>query len=109
LFVVANNGAWNIERHDQVDRYDNHLVGVELPGCRYDELARSLGAYGERVEKAADLDAALDRALENTPAVLDVMITRDAKSPDYLNGLALVPPRHALSSWNEAELARYAR
>jgi acetolactate synthase I/II/III large subunit len=107
VFVVVNNEAWNIERHDQIDRYDRNLVGVELPGCRYDELARSLGAYGERVEKASELEAALDRALGNTPAVLDVMVTRDAKSPDYLNGLALVPPRHALSTWNEAEIARY--
>ena len=108
VFVIANNEAWNIERHDQVDRYDNNLVGVDLPGCRYDELARSLGAHAERVEKASELDAALDRALDNTPAVLDVLVTRDAKSPDYANGLALVPPRHALSTWNEAELSRYA-
>jgi acetolactate synthase I/II/III large subunit len=106
VFVIANNEAWNIERHDQVDRYDN-LVGVDLPGCRYDELARSLGAYGERVEHPDDLDAALDRALANTPAVLDVLVTRDARSPDYANGLAVVPPRHALAAWNEAELKRY--
>lgn len=107
VFVIANNEAWNIERHDQIDRYGRNLIGVDLPGCRYDELARSLGAYGERVEKAADLDAALDRALSNTPAVLDVMVTRDAKSPDYGAGLAQVPPRHALAAWNAAELARY--
>lgn len=108
VFVIANNEAWNIERHDQVDRYRRNLVGVDLPGCRYDKLARSLGAYGERVEKAVDLDAALDRVIGNTPAVLDVMVTRDAKSPDYANGLALVPPRHALSTWNDAEIARYS-
>jgi len=107
VFVIANNEAWNIERHDQVDRFDNNLVGVDLPGCRYNLLAQSLGAYGERVEKAADLDAALERAQANAPAVLDVMVTRDATSPDYDNGLALVPPRHALVTWNEAELDRY--
>lgn len=106
VVVVANNEAWNIELRDQADRYDN-LVGVELPGCRYDLLAQSLGAYGERVEHPDQLDAALDRALANAPAVLDVMVTRDATSPDYANGLALVPPRHALVTWNEAELARY--
>jgi Thiamine pyrophosphate enzyme, C-terminal TPP binding domain len=66
LFVIANNEAWNIERHDQVDRYDN-LVGVELPGCRYDEVARSLGAYAERVDDQDELGAALDRALAQTP------------------------------------------
>ncbi|MGD9526685.1 thiamine pyrophosphate-binding protein [Pseudonocardia sp.] len=105
LFVVANNEAWNIERRDQIDRYAHNLVGVDLPGCRYAELARALGAHGERVENPADLDTALDRALDNTPAVLEVMVTRDATSPDYANGLAHVPAWHALASWNEAELA----
>jgi acetolactate synthase-1/2/3 large subunit len=108
LFVIANNESWNIERHDQADRYGN-VVGVDLPGCRYDELARSLGAHGERVEDAAHLDGALDRALANTPALLDVLVSRDAKSPDYANGLAVVPPRHALAPWNDAELNRYAQ
>jgi acetolactate synthase-1/2/3 large subunit len=106
LFVVANNEAWNIERRDQVDRYDN-LVGVELPGCRYDLLGRGLGAYAERVEKPADLDPALDRALDNTPAVLDVLVSRDATSPDSDNGLARVPSRQAIAAWDLAEQARY--
>lgn len=108
LFVIANNEAWNIERHDQNDRFDGNLVGVDLPGCRYDQLAQSLGAHGERVEDPADLDAALSRALENAPAVVDVLVSRTAKSPDYLSGLALVPPRHAVGTWNDAELARYS-
>jgi acetolactate synthase-1/2/3 large subunit len=107
VFVIANNEAWNIERHDQADRYGN-VVGVDLPGCRYDELARSLGAYGERVEDPAGLDGALERALSNTPALLDVLVSRDAKSPDYANGLATVPPRHALTTWNDAEVERHA-
>jgi acetolactate synthase-1/2/3 large subunit len=107
VLVIANNEAWNIERHDQIDRYDRNLVGVDLPGCRYADLARSLGAHAERVEKPGDLDAALQKAMANTPAVVEVMVTRNAKSPDYGSGLALVPPRHALSTWNESELARY--
>jgi acetolactate synthase-1/2/3 large subunit len=108
VFVVANNDAWNIERHDQVDRYDNNLVGVDLPGCRYDLLAVSLGAYGERVEDPDELPSALTRALSNAPAVLDVAVTRCAKSPDYLSGLAEVPARHAVAPWHRAEMERYA-
>lgn len=107
VFVIANNEAWNIERHDQNDRYDGNLVGVDLPGCRYDQLAHSLGAHGERVEDAAGLESALRRALDNAPAVVDVLVSRTTKSPDYLSGLALVPPRHAVGTWNQAELARY--
>jgi acetolactate synthase-1/2/3 large subunit len=109
VFVVVNNEGWNIERHDQVDRFDNNLVGVELPGCRYDVLARGLGAYGERVEEPGDLADALKRALDNAPAVVDVVVSRQAKSPDYLGGLAAVPPRQAVGPWNAAEMQRYAQ
>ncbi|WP_156296905.1 thiamine pyrophosphate-binding protein [Mycobacterium paragordonae] len=109
VFVVVNNEAWNIERHDQLDRFDGNLVGVDLPGCRYDLLARSLGAYGERVEKAGELADALKRAMDNAPAVVDVVVSREAKSPDYLSGLAEVPSRQAVRPWDVAEFKRYAR
>jgi acetolactate synthase-1/2/3 large subunit len=108
VFVVVNNEAWNIERHDQVDRFDGNLIGVDLPGCRYDQLARSLGAHGERVEEPGELADALKRAMDNAPAVVDVMVSRQAKSPDYLSGLAEVPPRQAVGPWNAAEFERYA-
>lgn len=106
LFVVANNEAWNIERWDQIDRYGSNTVGVDLPGCRYDRLGQALGAYGERVERPEDLRDAVKRGLENAPAVLDVLVTRDAISPDLKSGLATVPARHALLTWHTAELNR---
>lgn len=108
VFVVVNNEAWNIERHDQVDRFDNNLVGVDLPGCRYDLFAQGLGAHAERVEDPNELADAIKRALDNAPAVVDVLVSRTAKSPDYLSGLAEVPPRQAVGPWNTAEVARYA-
>ena len=82
-------------------------MGVELPGCRYDLLGRSLGAHGERVEDPGELADALKRALDNAPAVVDVLVGRQAKSADYLGGLAAVPPRQAVGGWNSAEIARY--
>jgi acetolactate synthase-1/2/3 large subunit len=103
LFIVANNDAWNIERHDQLAKYPGQDLGMELAPCRYDVLARSLGAYGERVDRAADLADALERGLANLPAVIDVAITRDAVSPDTRSGLANVPPLHATQFWDDAE------
>ncbi|MFN0179459.1 MAG: thiamine pyrophosphate-binding protein [Gemmatimonadales bacterium] len=103
LFVVANNDAWNIERHDQLTHYPDQELGSELSPCRYDLLARSLGAYGERVERAVDLADALERGLANRPAVIDVAVTRDAVSPDTRSGLANVPPLQATQSWDDAE------
>ena len=103
LFVVANNEAWNIERQDQIERYDGNLVGVDLAGCRYDLMAKGLGAHGERVERLDELGPALARAQANLPAVVDVLVTRNADSPDFLSGLATVPAYQALSSWDQAE------
>ena len=103
LFIVANNDAWNIERQDQLLKYPDQELGTTLTPCRYDLLAKSLGAYGERVERAEDLAAAFERGLENLPAVIDVAVTRDAVSPDTKSGLANVPPLHATQSWDDAE------
>ncbi len=105
VVVVANNDAWNIERHDQLQRYDGNLVGVDLPDCRYADLAASLGVHGERVEDLESLPAALERAFDRAPALVDVAVTRDAVSPDFASGLAAVPARHALRTWDEAEAA----
>jgi len=103
LFIVGNNDAWNIERQDQLLKYPDQELGTTLTPCRYDLLAKSLGAYGERVERAEDLAAAFERGLANLPAVIDVAVTRDAVSPDTKSGLANVPPLHATQSWDDAE------
>jgi acetolactate synthase-1/2/3 large subunit len=103
LFVVANNDAWNIERHDQLARYPGQELGTALSPCRYDRLAASLGAHGERVERAVELAGALKRALARLPAVVDVAVCREAVSPDSKSGLALVPALHAVQRWHDAE------
>jgi acetolactate synthase-1/2/3 large subunit len=107
VFVVANNESWGIERNDQLVGYDGNLVGVDLPNCRYNLVAEGLGAYAERIEKPEDLRGAIERALENAPALLDVAVTKDAESPDFKNGLAGVPDRQALEVWDRAEKQRY--
>lgn len=103
VFVIVNNGAWNIERCDQIFNYGGRIVGTEIPGCRYDLLAQSLGAHGEHVETIEELPGALERAIENGPSVVDVAVTRDAISPDFKSGLAELPEYQALRTWNDAE------
>lgn len=106
VYVVANNEAWNIDRHDQLRNY-KHVVGVQLPGCRYDQLARALGAHAERVEDPSDLSGALQRALNNAPALVDVLVSAIPTSPDFESGLAEVPSRQALRKWHDAEELRH--
>lgn len=106
VFVVANNRAWNIERNDQKISYGGRIVGTELEGCDYAKLAQAFGIHGERVEDVDALPAALSRAFERAPAVLEVIVTRDAMSPDALSGIPVIPERQALTSWDEMERAK---
>ena len=106
VFVVANNSGWNIERNDQIQSYAGRIVGTELEGCNYADLARSLGIPGERVKTMEELTVALEGAFQNAPTLLDVIVTRDAVSPDALAGLPVVPDHHALRSWDKLERAR---
>ena len=69
----------------------------------YAAMARSLGLHGERVQKPGDLPAALTRAFDNAPALVDVLVTRDAVSPDGASGLPFVPDFQPLTSWDDAE------
>ncbi len=103
VLVVVNNSAWNIERHDQLENYEGRVRGTELGPAAYSMLAEALGAHGERVQEPGELRPALERALENTPTVVDVTVTRDAVSPDTRSGLATVPPMQAIRPWDDAE------
>jgi hypothetical protein len=60
------------------------------------------------IERPEDLPDAIECALENAPALLDVAVTKEAESPDFKNGLAGVPDRQALEAWDRAEKRRYA-
>jgi acetolactate synthase-1/2/3 large subunit len=106
VYVVADNQAWNIEKADQIERFGGRTVGVDLPGARYDELAVALGAAGRRVTDPGELPGALAWAADNAPAVLNVRVTQDARSPDSASGLATVPPDQALTKWQQAEEQR---
>ena len=102
LFVVANNGAWQIEVRDQEVTH-GRVVGTRLRDSNYADMARGLGLYAERVETAGELTGALERALDNRPALLDVAITSDAVSSDGKSGLAWVPDLQPLAAWDAAE------
>jgi acetolactate synthase-1/2/3 large subunit len=74
--VVGNDARWNAESEIQRREYGaNRMHGCELLPVRYDEVAKALGGHGEYVERAADLAAAIDRALASgKPACVNVMI-----------------------------------
>jgi len=102
VIVVANNGAWQIEVHDQTVTHGK-VVGTSLQFSDHAAMARAFGMHGERVEKPADLGPALDRAFANRPALVDVVVTPEAISSDGKTGLAWVPDLQPLAAWDEAE------
>ena len=102
VIVVANNGAWQIEVHDQTVTHGK-VVGTKLQFSDHAAMARAFGMYGERVEKAAELGPALDRAFANRPALVDVVVTPEAISSDGKTGLAWVPDLQPLAAWDDAE------
>ena len=102
LIVVANNGAWQIEVHDQNDTHGK-VVGTRLQLADYAQMARAFGMHAERVERAEDLQRAIQRALANRPALLDVLVSPEARSSDGKSGLAWVPDLQPLAAWDDAE------
>jgi hypothetical protein len=58
--------------------------------------------YAKRVKHAEQLPGAIERALANRLALLDVLVTTDAVSSDANSGLAWVPDLQPLASWDEA-------
>lgn len=102
LIVVANNGAWQIEVHDQTDNFGK-VVGTQLQFANHALMAQAFGMHGERVDRTEDLPGAIDRALAHRPALLDVLVAPDARSSDGQSGLAWVPDLQPLAAWDEAE------
>jgi acetolactate synthase-1/2/3 large subunit len=106
LIVVANNGSWAIEVRDQQETHGK-VVGTRLQFADHAAMARGFGLHAERIERAEDLAAAIQRALAvvqaGRPALLDVLVTPEAASSDAKSGLAWVPDLQALGAWDEAE------
>ena len=106
VVIISNNAAWNIERFDQESNYGGRVVGTTLRHSDYAGMARALGAHGGRAERPEDIAPALKRALQNTPAVVDVITSRTVVSSEAKKGLGFVPDFQALTAWDDAERKR---
>jgi acetolactate synthase-1/2/3 large subunit len=104
LIVVANNGSWAIEVQDQKESH-GRVVGTRLQFADHAAMARAFGLHAEQVSQPEDLPAALKRALDRRPALLDVLVTPEAVSSDGRSGMAWVPDLQPLAAWDEAERA----
>jgi acetolactate synthase-1/2/3 large subunit len=77
--VIANNAGWGNELATQ-ERMVGRLINASFGHVRYDKIAEGYGAAGFRVETAADLGPALDRAyaIHDRASVVDVIVDDQA-------------------------------
>jgi thiamine pyrophosphate-dependent acetolactate synthase large subunit-like protein len=88
MTVIFDNGVYYATKRPLAASYpdgtsvrEDRWVGVDLtPSMRYDLVAQSVGAHGERVDDPADVLPALRRGLARVRAgqsvVLDVVLAR---------------------------------
>ncbi len=78
--ILGNDARWNAESEIQRREYGaNRMHGCELLPARYDRVVAAFGGHGEYVEQAADLPAAIERALASgKPACVNVKLESTA-------------------------------
>lgn len=75
VIVVANDRQWGMIKATQMASYDARYIGVDFTDVRYDQVAKAMGCWGERVEDPGEISPALERAVTSgKPAVLDVVV-----------------------------------
>jgi acetolactate synthase I/II/III large subunit len=73
---IGNNSIWGIDWQIQKGIY-GRPVWTDLLPTRYDVMAQGLGAFGEHVTKADELEGAMGRAFDHDgPALLNIDIEK---------------------------------
>jgi acetolactate synthase-1/2/3 large subunit len=73
--IVVDDRQWGMIKAAQMAAYDTRYIGVDFDDVRYDQVARAMGCWGERVEDPQEITSALERAVASgKPAVLDVVV-----------------------------------
>jgi len=83
VMVIFNDCSWGMIRHSQNMAYGpGRVVGCELGEVPYEKVVEALGGYGERVNRAEEIQPALERAFASKkPACLNVFTDREVISP----------------------------
>jgi acetolactate synthase-1/2/3 large subunit len=82
LVLVVSNGLYGTIRMHQERRYPGRPVATSLGNPDFAALARAHGAYGERVERTAEVPAAVARArAAGGPALLELVTDPGTLTP----------------------------
>jgi acetolactate synthase-1/2/3 large subunit len=96
IFIVVNNGMYGTIRMHQERNYPERISATDLTNPDFAALARSYGAFGERVGTTAEFGAAFERAAAfGGPALLELDVDPAAItsriSIDELRGRSATP------------------
>ena len=73
--IIYNNFSHGTQKLRQARFFDERYLGTDVDNPPFDELARTFGAYGARVERPQDLRPAVKELLAHDgPGVLDVIV-----------------------------------
>jgi acetolactate synthase-1/2/3 large subunit len=86
LFLVFNNGMYGTIRMHQEQQFPGRVVGTALTNPDFAQLMAAYGGFGCRVERTADLAAALKEALASLrsrrlPALIELACDPDLITP----------------------------
>lgn len=84
LIIIVNNGTYGTIRMHQERRYPGRVIATELLTPDFVALARSFGAWAERVDSTDAFPAAFRRAsAAGLPAVLELRVDPNQSTPGY--------------------------
>jgi acetolactate synthase-1/2/3 large subunit len=84
VIIVVNNGIYGTIRMHQERRYPGRVVGTDILNPDLVALARSFGAFAERVESTDRFPEAFQRAMgSRLPAVLELRVDPDQLTPTF--------------------------
>ena len=79
IVVIIDNGMYGTIRMHQELHYPRRISATTLKNPDFAAYAKAFGGHGELVERAADLPAAIERALScGKPTCINVMIESTA-------------------------------
>jgi acetolactate synthase-1/2/3 large subunit len=82
VLLLVNNGMYATIRMHQERQFPGRVIGTDLENPDFVALAEAYGAFGERVERTEDFEAAFERALASgKPALLELPVDPERISP----------------------------
>jgi len=71
--IVPNNNSYGMIKVQQRDQFDEQFIAVDLVNPDFAALARSFGAYGEKVKTPEELFVSLSKAFDaDKPTVIEI-------------------------------------